>query len=226
MAFDRKIYFDEVRELLFSGTLTQQQVDGQTVILAVWEYQKLTDLRWLAYMLATVFHECATRMWPITEAGSQAYLQGKDYWPYIGRGFVQLTWEDNYRRASVELGLVDDRDLVAHPEMALDSLIATRVLFMGMSEGWFTGKRLSDYFDADTDDPVNARQIINGNDCDAKIADYYHDFLEALDAACPATPEPTPEPKPKADVVRVHIYHASRLVEVQVAVNGEMLAAP
>ena len=51
------------------------------------------------------------RWWPITEYGSQDYLQGKEYWPYIGRGWVMLTWEDNYRRASVELGLTDERDL-------------------------------------------------------------------------------------------------------------------
>ena len=95
MAIDRDVYFDEVRNTLFAGALTQQQVDGQSVILAVWDYQgggtPMTDLRWLAYMLATVYHECATRMWPTTEYGSQDYLQGKDYWPYVGRGFVQLT---------------------------------------------------------------------------------------------------------------------------------------
>ena len=70
---DRDVYFDEVRNTLFSGALTQQQVDGQSVILAVWEYQAggtpMTDIRWLAYMLATVYHECATRMWPTTEYG-------------------------------------------------------------------------------------------------------------------------------------------------------------
>ena len=79
-------------------------------------------------------------MWPNTEYGSDEYLQGKEYWPYIGRGFVQLTWEDNYRKMSSMLGLIDDRDLVDHPEMALDSLIASRIMFRGMAEGWFTGK--------------------------------------------------------------------------------------
>ena len=67
-------------------------------------------------------------------------LQGN--WPFIGRGWVTLTWEDNYRRASVELGLTDERDLVEHPEMALDLLIATLVCFKGMADG----KSLSDYF--------------------------------------------------------------------------------
>jgi hypothetical protein len=181
---DRAAYFDAVREVLFDGALSQQQVDGQCVLLGLWDYQAtgspMTDTRWLAYILATVYHECATKMWPITEMGSQDYLQGKEYWPYIGRGYVQLTWEENYRNASSALGLIDDRDLVEHPELALDSLIAARIMFRGMAEGWFTGRKLGQYFNDDTDDAKNARQIVNGNDCDELIAGYHNTFLEAL----------------------------------------------
>jgi len=187
MRFDRDTYFNEVRGALFNGALTQQQVDGQSVILAVWEYQAggtpMTDMRWLAYMLATVYHETAYKMWPVTEYGSDSYLQGKPYWPFVGRGFVQLTWEDNYRHASAALSLIDDRDLVDHPEVALDSLISARILFRGCGEGWFTGRRLNDYFNEEEDDPVNARQIINGNDDDDLIAGYHRQFLAALNAS-------------------------------------------
>lgn len=187
MRFDRNVYFNYVRDVLFEGALTQQQVDGQSVILAVWEYQAggtpMTDIRWLAYMLATVYHETAYRMWPTTEYGSQSYLEGKDYFPYIGRGFVQLTWEDNYRTASAALGLIDDRDLVDHPEMALDSLISARIMFRGMAEGWFTGAKLGSFFNSEEDNPYDARTIINGHD-DAKLIEGYHDqFLEALNEA-------------------------------------------
>jgi hypothetical protein len=184
---DRDIYFDSVRGSLFAGALEQVHVDGQSVILAVWDYQgggtPMNDLRWLAYMLATTYHETAQRMWPVTEYGSPEYLQGKEYYPYIGRGFVQLTWEANYDNASKALSLIDERDLVAHPEMALDSLIATRILFRGMAEGWFTDRKLGQYFNAETDDPLNARQIINGNDQDDLIAGYHDKFLAALTAA-------------------------------------------
>jgi len=184
MRFDRDAYFDAVRSELFDGALSQEQVDGQTVILAVWEYQAggtpMTDVRWLAYMLATVYHETAYHMWPVTENGSQSYLQGKEYYPYIGRGFVQLTWEDNYRNASSALSLVGNRDLVAHPEVALDSLISCRIMYRGMAEGWFTGRKLGQYFNDAEDDPVNARQIINGNDDDELIAGYHFKFLGAL----------------------------------------------
>ena len=184
---DRDIYFNHVRVSLFSGALEQVHVDGQSVILAVWDYQAggtpMSDLRWLSYMLSTVYHETAQRMWPVTEYGDQAYLQGKEYYPYIGRGFVQLTWEENYDHASKALALIDDRDLVAHPEMALDSLIATRILFRGMAEGWFTDRKLGQYFNDEKDDPINARQIINANDDDTLIASYHEKFLAALKAA-------------------------------------------
>jgi len=187
MRFNRDVYFGEVRYSMFDGALTQQQVDGQNVILAVWEYgaggTPMTDIRWLAYMLATVYKECAMRMWPTTEYGSQSYLEGKDYYPYIGRGFVQLTWEANYRTASAALGLIDDRDLVEHPEVALDSLIATRVMFRGMAEGWFTGAKLGQFFSEDKDDPYNARTIINGHDCAKEIEGYHDLFLAALETA-------------------------------------------
>jgi putative chitinase len=184
---DREIFFEHVRASMHSGALSQQQVDGYSVLLGLWDWQAtgtpMSDLRWLAYILATVYHECATKMWPITEYGDEAYLTSREYWPFIGRGFVMLTWEENYRNASASLGLIDDRDLVAHPEMALDSLISARILFRGMAEGWYTGKKLGDYFDGDTDDPINARQIVNGNDKDDLIAGYHEQYLDALEAA-------------------------------------------
>lgn len=60
---------------------------------------------------------------------------------YFGRGYVQLTWKANYALAGGKLGL----DLVANPDLALDPGAAARILFLGMAEGWFTGKRLADY---------------------------------------------------------------------------------
>ena len=35
--FDRKTYFDLVRDSLFAGKMSQQQVDGQEFILDTWE---------------------------------------------------------------------------------------------------------------------------------------------------------------------------------------------
>jgi len=112
----------------------------------------------------------------VTEYGSQSYLQGKDYYPYIGRGYVQLTWEENYLRAGEKV----EEDLVSFPDMALEPDIAAAVMFDGMEEGWFTGVSLLDYFNDTTDDPVNARRIINGTDRASEIANYHVIFLNAI----------------------------------------------
>jgi len=180
-SFNKEIYFNSVRASLFSGSMSQQQVMGQNFILREWRkrYEFGGDHRHLAYMLATTFKETGRTMWPIMEYGSQSYLTSKPYYPYIGRGFVQLTWEENYAKASS----IVDEDLVEFPDLALQPDHAATIMFDGMSVGWFTGKCLDDYFNESKDDPVNARQIINGNDCDDEIAGYHACFLEAITAA-------------------------------------------
>lgn len=99
-----------------------------------------------------------------------------DGWNFRGRGLPHLTGRDNYARASRVLGV----DFVAQPDLALEPEHAARILYAGMSEGWFTGKRLSDYFSATKNDPVNARRIVNGTDCADLIAGYHRHFLDAL----------------------------------------------
>jgi hypothetical protein len=76
---------------------------------------------------------------------------------YYGRGFVQLTWADNYRNMGKRLGV----DLYRNPDLALDRKIAARILIVGMVEGIFTGKKLSDYLNDRVTDYRNARRIIN-----------------------------------------------------------------
>jgi putative chitinase len=189
---DREVYFDAVRETLFAGALTQQQVDGQNILLSLWEHEgtgsPMDDVRWLGYCLASVYWETGTKMWPVRETGQGV---GKDYGivdpetgnVFYGRGLVQLTWKDNYRKASAALGLIEDRDLLWYPDLALDSLVSARILFRGMAEGWFTGKRLNDYFSDLQHDPVNARKIVNGLDHAEDIAACFDAFMAALDEA-------------------------------------------
>src|SRR5262245_47664065 len=118
MTLDRKVYFDSIRASLF-GSMSQSQVDGQNVMLDAWESKRVQtyrpDLRWLAYVLATTYHETAQTMQPIEEYGKG---KGQPYGvpdketgqTYYGRGFCQLTWRDNYAKAAYELELVDTPD--------------------------------------------------------------------------------------------------------------------
>jgi putative chitinase len=170
MTFMRDVFFDSVRHSLFGGVLNQGQVDGMNYILDVWEAEHEDwDFRWLAYALATTIHETASTMQPIEEyghGGSAEYAQPDPQTGqcYYGRGFVQLTWADNYLKADKEIGLEDEHSCYWHAENALDPAIAAEVMFRGMNEAWFrSGQNFSRYFNDAVDDPWGAREIINGD---------------------------------------------------------------
>jgi hypothetical protein len=144
----------------------------------------VTDIRWAAYMLATVKHECANTWMPIEEYGKGA---GRDYGQvvsvdgpnntklqntYYGRGFVQLTWDSNYKKMDTALGLSGQGSLYLYPANALDAATAYAVMSYGMRHGSFTGKKLSDYISGAQLDYRGARRIINGHDQAALIAAY------------------------------------------------------
>jgi hypothetical protein len=81
---------------------------------------------------------------------------------YYGRGFVQLTWADNYKRMGRELGMGDK--LYQEPDLVLDPDIATKILWIGMIKGNFRPpNRLKKFFNAERSDWTNARNIINGD---------------------------------------------------------------
>jgi len=176
MSIKRGKFYDHIRGTLFNGKLTAQQVDGMEAILNEWEAQELTDMRWLAYILGTVYHETAKRMRPVKEMGGEVYLRSKKYYPYYGRDFVHTTWKANYEKVVKFTGIdvVNNPDLIAH----LD--IAAKVAIEFMIKGYYTGRKLAHYFNATTTDWLNARRIINGTDCAALVAGYAKEFYEAL----------------------------------------------
>lgn len=178
---NRAAFYAAMRPVI--GPLNHPQVDGFEAILDAAEGLK-TPLHHLAYMLATAWHETAFRMQPIEEFGKGRGKQyGKPAGPfgqrYYGRGYVQLTWLSNYEKAQAELGV----DLVQSPHLALQPDIAAEIMFTGMAEGWFTGKKLSDFINANRVDYRGARKIINGTDRAEKIAGYARSFEHALKAA-------------------------------------------
>jgi len=181
MKFDHKIFFDLYRDVY--GPLTQAKVDGiESVLNGIEADAEVTDVRWAAYMMATIKHECADTWKPIEEYGKgrgRPYgnpvtvtgSDGKKYAnTYYGRGYVQLTWKDNYSRLSKVLGLGDD--LLINPRRALEPAIAYDIMSYGMRHGAFTGKKLADYIHDETCDYKNARRIINALDQWEKIKQY------------------------------------------------------
>ena len=190
---DHKIFFAEARDHVFGGSMYQGQVDGCLAILNAWEqHAPASDPRFIAYSLATTFHETARSMAPVRELGAgRGRAYGNPVPPYnqiyYGRGLVQLTWERNYTYATKrlrELGLVgSDVDLVRNPDLAMRPDIAAAVLVCGMSEGWFTGRKLIDYFKGTRSDWIDARVIINGHDKAELIASYGLAFYHAINSA-------------------------------------------
>jgi hypothetical protein len=204
---DRRYFFDQVRGTLFKGSLQQQQVEGLNAILDYWErHHDRADPRWLAYILATAFHETAYTMQPVREtlAASdekaveildRAYAAGKLSWvktvywlpdedgkSWLGRGLVQLTHKRNYEAMSRLTGI----DLVADPARAMEMQTAVTILVEGMIAGSFAPHKRADHLNAEKADWVNARRIVNGTDRAEKLAEYGRTFHAALrrDGVC------------------------------------------
>jgi putative chitinase len=164
--------------------LAQPQVDGLNTCLAAcgdagW------PIAWTAYALATAHHETNHTFEPVREAywTSEGWRKANlRYYPWYGRGYVQCTWEANYRRADAELGLggklLADADLMLKPEIAAPTMVK------GMEEGWFSSHKLADTLPEDKPATLEqftaSRPIINGHDKAELIAGYADKFQAAL----------------------------------------------
>lgn len=208
---DKAKFFASVRSSLFGGSLTTSQVQGIEAILNEWINGGYDDERRLAYILATAHHETGakfvasvenlnysakrlTQVWPsrfpsIAAAtpyannpqklankvygGRLGNVNPNDGWDFRGRGFVQITGRDNYAKYG----------LMTNPASAADTMIAARIAVDGMVNGRFTGLKLSQFFDHDSDDAVGARRIINPDSNGDEIAEFHVKYLAALKAA-------------------------------------------
>ena len=198
--FNRKKFFDAYRTRF--GALTQNLVDAFEFLLAQIEQDARfgktdTDRRQIAYCLATFKWETAHTLEPIDEFGDDARFnrlygpqtrvgkrlgntQAGDGARFHGRGFVQLTGRANYSKAENLTG----QPLLNNPPLAKDPMLAYQIAIQGMKDGWFTGKKLSQFVkNGQPPDYENARTIINGHDKAGEIAEIARKFSEILRAA-------------------------------------------
>lgn len=187
-----KPFFDHVRKPLF-GRLTAKQVSGHEDIIRELRKRKV-PLSHAAYVLATAYHETAKTMQPVKEGlkASDAWRKRNlRYYPWYGRGHVQLTWEENYRKADKKLGL--GGALVANADLALDPEVSAQVLVLGSVEGWFSSdkqgnrhtlaRHLPNPNEATRAQFKQARRIINLMDKADLIAGHALVYQEALKKA-------------------------------------------
>lgn len=196
---NRQAFFDAIRPAF--GTLSGPQVDGMSALLDQGSMSKL-PLHHMANVLAQVRRETGGYMSPIKETVmphhkdknpsdaevirrlDRAFAAGKLSWvktPYwrdgwFGRGQIQLTHKANYAKFGISV-----------PDDSMQPHISAYVAVKGMSDGLFTGKKMSDYaFPAALDAPPasNPRRIVNGPDgSDKEVAAFHRQFAAALEAA-------------------------------------------
>ncbi|MBF2046214.1 MAG: penicillin-insensitive murein endopeptidase [Elainella sp. C42_A2020_010] len=159
--------------------------DKQATIQAIIQEarrQGITSKAQIAYILATAQHETADSFQPVREGyflgepNAEIHRQSLRYSPYYGRGYVQLTWDYNYRQYSDILGI----DLVNEPDLVMRPDISLFILVDGMKRGVFTGVKLDDYISEQRIDYYNARRIINWIDQAERIATHANDWQTRL----------------------------------------------
>jgi hypothetical protein len=191
---NEQAFFDKLRDSgIFGKGLSSDQVKGLQTVCSVAKAAGW-PLAFTAYALATACHETAYTMQPVREglrASDNWRRKNLRYYPYYGRGYVQLTWEDNYKKADRELNL--NGQLTSNLDLALDPDVAANIMIRGMQEGWFAGEKngkrytLARFLPADGTaaseaQMTAARRIINGTDKNKKIAAEAMKFQAALEA--------------------------------------------
>lgn len=169
---------------LFGAKLTNSRKTGFDGIFDVWDSIELYDsLEWLAYELATAWHETGGTMLPVREGFKKTDKEAFDHVTayckkkgitnyaarhtngnsYYGRGYVQLTHAVNYQKMGDRLGL--GTTLYDTPDLVMEPKTAAMILIHGMMDGLFRPKygSLIDYFNSVDQHWFDARDLINGD---------------------------------------------------------------
>ncbi len=207
---NQTFFFYHIADTLFKTGMSPAQGEGLEAILSYWQ-AKLPDGddRWLAYALATAYHETGAAMQPVNEnlnygapgllktfpryfspAEAAAYarkpekIANRAYASRLGNG--NEASGDGWRfrgRGLVQItGRANYRTygIENQPDAALEPETAIGILFDGMIHGRFTGKSLGDFFNATNEDWRGARQIINRMDRADDVARYARGFYAGI----------------------------------------------
>jgi hypothetical protein len=150
------------------GIIAVDKIERVKDIIEACRGEGFTDEQ-CAYTVATVEHETNGTFEPVREAYWLPEWWRKRrlrYYPWYGRGLVQITWKENYAKFERLLGV----PLTQDPDLALEWDTSVDILVKGFKDGHFTGKKISDYIRPGHTDWNNARRCINGTDRAAKIA--------------------------------------------------------
>lgn len=224
MRFHLETFFSQYRKAF--GPIQELQVQGLEFLLGKIE----SDPEWkslpqVAYFLASIKHETGIlrnkieqSFQPIKELrgrpGTKIRAVQDKYWGsgYFGRGYIQITWKDNYAK----FGIADE------PEKALEPDTAYMIAARGMREGKFTKFKLSSFINDKEVDYFNARRIVNGLDKAEHIAEIAQKFERVLRASL-VTDSVTEEVKPeeiKPEVSQITVQHADEVKATPTPIPG------
>lgn len=153
---------------------------------------RVTDVGTISYMFGTIYAETENNNFsPSTIEKIGWQNKNKEYVTngYFGRGWIQLTHKDKYKKA----GEILKKDLLKNPDLALDVNNAYEILFSGMSEGWIEVYRtsangavakmvpikLGDFVSSEKVNYPLARAVINAN-CKKKMGNCSPPNIEYL----------------------------------------------
>lgn len=172
---------------LFPG----KNLDGIEAILLECERQGISDLRQIAYILATVKHETGNTMQPVEEIGKgknrtyghRVWYNSKAYtdvpFIYYGRGFTQNTWRDIYKALTAAAKRAGHNwDFENNPDLLLQIAPSAWASVYAMRVGLYTGRKLTQYFTDKITDWLNARRIVNGT----RPGEKYPDKAELIES--------------------------------------------
>jgi predicted chitinase len=236
--------------MLKTGTPKQiQDTDARAnipLVLAECKHAGITDPRDIAYILVTAAWESmmggmmyenpnqnVMKAQGLTE---EAYFNRKygsrlgngdassgDGFKYRGRGFVQLTGRELYKKATAHCKALDFKvegshpDLLENPDLvATNKPLAALILVFGMKEGWFTGVGLNAFTKGHTESEMRpqgqldfneARWVVNGNDDASKkpmgqAADSLAKTIDGADGAGQNDDGPKRIPQEEYDLLR------------------------
>ena len=181
---DRARFYDGFPTSALGKGLSDSRRAGFEGIFDVWDSDEKFDvLEWLAYALATAWHETGGVMQPVREgfakSDAEAYDKVSAYCAkkgisnyakrhsnghsYYGRGYVQLTHGTNYQKMGEHLGV--GSKFYDDPDSVLDPAVGGMILLVGLIEGLFrpAAGKISDYFSGATQKWYDARGLINGD---------------------------------------------------------------
>lgn len=152
--------FDAIPDGRGKTGLSEGAKEAINGIFDVWERERGSDPKQIAFILATARRESAGTWKPIREVpgcgsdekcreddiasrlkkGSVNYAKpAANGQRYYGRGYIQLTFESNYARTSRFLGV--GMELRDQPDKVMELEVAETILVRGMLEGWYGEKK-------------------------------------------------------------------------------------